>query len=688
MKEQKTTNNIQPKNKNFELLRKHFSNFFDNNENFDFEKFKRYLSKNEDINFSKESYGMDWLGKSYARLLANDEATTLLREDEEWNNREENKNSEHLLIKGDNLEVLKLLSNAYYEKIKMIYIDPPYNTGGDGFVYEDNRKFTVEELSKLAGIDEDKAKRILEFTESKSNSHSAWLTFMYPRLYIAKQLLKEDGVIFVSIDDNEVAQLRLLMDEIFGEENFVEIFNWQKTTTPPNLSNKTKKSIEYILLYQKQNCGFLKGLVKESKSSNGLMNQSNSEKVLTFPEKITKTKLKNGVYKRGSYGTQTYKIELLEDTEVLNGVFIKPIKLRGKFKWSQDYLNNAIKNNVAIYIQTDAFSPSYEKKEYDPEKPWNIINKSFGVGTNENAGDELDNLFVTNFSEKLYPKPTSLIKYLINFLVKSNDIILDFFAGSGTTGDAIMQLNAEDGGNRKYILVQLPEEIDSKKNKTAYDFVQNELNVENPTIFEITKERLIRAAKKIKIETLDIKINKKQKEIKEFESKLDLENYKEKIKKLEEEMNNLQKQDLGFKIFQTIPNNEGKWENYILKLEKFAPHQKLFNEDKLNNEDLKTLLTTWKTYDGIKLTQNLKEIDLEDYRGYYFDNKLYLVNKGFETKHLKKLLEEIDENRDFYPATIIAFGYNFESKMLREIEDNIKIYKNKKQIDIDFIVRY
>jgi adenine-specific DNA-methyltransferase len=418
------------------------------------------------------------------------------------------------------------------------------------------------------------------------------------------------------------------------------------------------------------------------------MNQSNSEKVLTFPEKITKTKLKNGVYKRGSYGTQTYKIELLEDTEVLNGVFIKPIKLRGKFKWSQDYLNNAIKNNVAIYIQTDAFSPSYEKKEYDPEKPWNIINKSFGVGTNENAGDELDNLFVTNFSEKLYPKPTSLIKYLINFLVKSNDIILDFFAGSGTTGDAIMQLNAEDGGNRKYILVQLPEEIDSKKNKTAYDFVQNELNVENPTIFEITKERLIRAAKKIKIETLDIKINKKQKEIKEFESKLDLENYKEKIKKLEEEMNNLQKQDLGFKIFQTIPNNEGKWENYILKLEKFAPHQKLFNEDKLNNEDLKTLLTTWKTYDGIKLTQNLKEIDLEDYRGYYFDNKLYLVNKGFETKHLKKLLEEIDENRDFYPATIIAFGYNFESKMLREIEDNIKIYKNKKQIDIDFIVRY
>ncbi|BBE31036.1 hypothetical protein OSSY52_11770 [Tepiditoga spiralis] len=157
MYKQQITNNIKVPNQNVEKLKKDFPQCFDKNGNFDFEKFKKELSKSE-INFSKESYGMDWLGKSYAKLLASDEATTLLKEDEEWNKKQENKNSENLLIKGDNLEVLKHLSNAYYEKIKMIYIDPPYNTGSDGFVYQDDRKFTVEELSKLAGINEKKQK--------------------------------------------------------------------------------------------------------------------------------------------------------------------------------------------------------------------------------------------------------------------------------------------------------------------------------------------------------------------------------------------------------------------------------------------------------------------------------------------------------------------------------------------------
>ena len=212
----RATLGIKVTNNDLEILKKHFPHCFDKNAKFDFEKFKKQLSESE-INFSTESYGLDWLGKSYARLLASDPATTLLKADETHNSKPENVNSENLLIKGDNLEVLKHLVGAYYEKIKMIYIDPPYNTGTDGFVYQDDRKFTVKQLQELAGIDEEKAKRILDFTQSKSNSHSAWLTFMYPRLYIAKQLLREDGVIFVSIDDNEVAQLRLLMDEVLGK---------------------------------------------------------------------------------------------------------------------------------------------------------------------------------------------------------------------------------------------------------------------------------------------------------------------------------------------------------------------------------------------------------------------------------------------------------------------------------------
>ncbi|MED3785632.1 site-specific DNA-methyltransferase, partial [Geobacillus stearothermophilus] len=220
--EQNVTKNITAKDEILEVLQKYFPQCFDKNNNFNFEKFKKELQL-QDVIFSKESYTLDWLGKSYARLLATDPATTLLKEDKEWNSKKENRESQNLLIRGDNLEVLKHLSNAYYNKIKIIYIDPPYNTENDNFIYQDDRKFTVDELAKLAGIDEEKAKRILDFVNSKSNSHSAWLTFMYPRLYIARRLLKDDGAIFVSIDENELAQLRILMDEIFGEENFVAL---------------------------------------------------------------------------------------------------------------------------------------------------------------------------------------------------------------------------------------------------------------------------------------------------------------------------------------------------------------------------------------------------------------------------------------------------------------------------------
>ncbi len=246
-KEEKITNDIKVPNRDLEALRLNFPHCFDKDGNFQLEKFKANLTEKE-INFSVESYGLDWLGKSYARLLASDPATTLLKADETHNSKPENANSENLLIKGDNLEVLKHLANAYYEQVKMIYIDPPYNTGSDGFVYNDDRKFTAKELQNLIGVDAEKAKRILAFTQSKSNSHSAWLTFMYPRLYIAKQLLKDDGVIFISIDDNEVAQLRLLMDEVFGEENFLTEIAWRKSDNQANIGQLARVK-EYIIGY-------------------------------------------------------------------------------------------------------------------------------------------------------------------------------------------------------------------------------------------------------------------------------------------------------------------------------------------------------------------------------------------------------------------------------------------------------
>jgi adenine-specific DNA-methyltransferase len=666
-KVQKITGNIQPPNKDLETLKKHFSQCFDKRGNLDFDKFKTQLSKNE-INFSKESYGIDWLGKSYARLLATDETSTLLKGDEIFNQKEENKNSENLLIKGDNLEVLKHLSNAYYEKIKMIYIDPPYNTGSDGFVYADDRKFTVEELQELAGVNEERAKRILDFTQSKSNAHSAWLTFMYPRLYIAKQLLKDDGVIFISIDDNEVAQLRLLMDEVFGEENYINEFVWINNSAGRQIQGLGAASTkEYILCFAKSS-SYLKEFlinIEYAKKLMPLMYKGFNFDIKedTKGKYIVTHELNNGnsIFNENTRPNLVYKIYFNSKTnEVKTGTLeskapigfdtVLPKKINNgnhKFyawRWSRekvesesedlDFIN--INGRLAVFTKRRDFNQTAFKDT--------ITNIQTTRGANNLKVYKLNSYFT-------HPKPVDLIELLIKITTYKTDLILDFFAGSGTTGDAVMQLNAEDGENRKFILVQLPELIDPKSNKTAYDFVQHELKVETPTIFDITKERLIRASKKIQEENKD---------------------------------KDLSNQDLGFKVFETTPI----WEDYNFESVELEKQTSLFDESKLTQEDLKALLVTWKTYDGASLSQSLQEIDLTGYIANYSNGKLYLMDKDFKTKNLKTLLEKIDSDSNFNPTTIIAFGYHFESKNLREISENMKSYANKKSIDIDFITRY
>lgn len=353
--------------------------------------------------------------------------------------------SGNLIINGDNLEALKSLLPKYEGKVNCIYIDPPYNTGNESWVYNDN--VNSPQIKKWLG-------KVVGKESEDLTRHDKWLCMMYPRLKLLHKLLAKDGAIFISIDDNELVHLKLLTDEIFGSGNFIDVFSWVKTETPANLSLKTKKSVEYVLCYQKNKNNIkFKGINKDNNSSNGLMNQTNTEKELTFPKGLIDTSLKNGVYKSGNYGTKSYEIILLEDTEVENGIFIKPVKLFGKFKWSQSNLENEITNHTKVSIRTIAFSPSYEKNEYDAEVPWNIIDRSFGVGTNENASTELKKIF----GEKVfdYSKPHSLIEYLINFLCDENSIILDSFAGSGTTAHAVLNLNKQDGGNRKFILIEM-----------------------------------------------------------------------------------------------------------------------------------------------------------------------------------------------------------------------------------------
>ena len=691
-KEQKITTDIKVPNKDLEALRINFPHCFDKDGNFQIEKFKNNLTEKE-INFSTESYGLDWLGKSYARLLASDPATTLLKADETHNAKPENANSENLLIKGDNLEVLKHLANAYYEQVKMIYIDPPYNTGGDGFLYKDNRKFTVKELQQLIGVDEEKAKRILDFTKQKSNSHSAWLTFMYPRLYIAKQLLKDDGVIFISIDDSEVATLKMLLDnEIFGEENFVA-----QLPTIMNLKGNNDEfgfagTHEYTLVYSKNK--FKTTLNQFNVSDDDLEDWTEDE--VGFYKQGANLKATGTNAPRAKRPNLYYPIFIDSD----NTVYVTeddnpPKKFTGElttiypitneqemsWRWSKDKVKNEPNN---IIVSRNGNIGIYKKQrpslgDLPSKKPKTIFYKaeySSGNGTAQIKSLLGDKYFAN-------PKPIDLIKDLILIGSSSDDIVLDFFAGSGTTADAMMQLNVENIEKRKFIIAQLPEPIDPKKDKDAFDFVKNELKIDNPTIYEITKERIIRASKKHLI-SVESKKSEKIKEIKELESKLDLDDKEEKIKQLNAEIKSLKQQDLGFKIFETTPI----WEDYDFESTQLDNQTKLFDESKLTADDIKALLVTWKTYDGIALTQELEKIDLSSYSAYYGNGKLYLMDKGFTTDNLKTLLEKIDSDKKFNPTSIITFGYHFDSKNLRELSENVKSYANKKNIDIDFITRY
>lgn len=650
-------------NRDVELLRKHFSHCFTKDGVVDIEKLATSLSTSE-VNFSRESYGMDWLGKSYARLLASDDAVTLLSEDTQRNSKDQNKNSQNLLLKGDNLEVLKHLSHAYHEQVKMIYIDPPYNTWRDGFIYEDDRKFTLEEFAQLAGVDDEKAKRILNFVDSKSNSHSAWLTFMYPRLYIARQLLKDDGVIFISIDDNEVAQLRLLMDEIFGEENFVGEIILQTATD----NNPSQISIEheYILTYskniKKQNHWFGKSIwaIKIQEKYIDLKNTYWDDISLIQKELRTRIKKNKKKLNKVTHYDNVDEKWVFHDWDVANTKFgwykydvIHSItkwicKIPEKwFRFPEYTMQAMILNNEIVFGEDETILIKPKKRlENVKDLLRSIIYEDWRTSTKR-----LQNLF---WIKSIFnnPKSSQVISRLLNFASSSNDLILDFFAGSWTTWDAVMQLNASDQWSRKYILVQLPEPIDPKKSATAYEFVKNELWVQHPTIFEITKERLIRAAAKIKQEHPDDKT--------------------------------IQQADFGFKIFQTAPIPE--W--YDDPMEEFDPQTTLFDPSLLTPTDIQAILTTRKTYDNNPLTQSLTPIDLGWYIWHYAQQKLYLMDSWFTTQHLKILLNTIDEPSSFSPAMVVAFGHVFQSKALREIAENLKNYTNKKSIDIDFIIRY
>lgn len=436
----------------------------------DFNRLKAALG--EDILFPGEHYELSWAGKAEARREVQRQTTATLIPDIESSI--DFDNAQNIFIEGENMEVLRVLQKSYFGKVKMIYIDPPYNTGNDSFVYPDDFAERQEDYLKRTGAKDEAGflnKQDLWKKNTKENGqfHSVWLSMMYPRLYLSRNLMREDGIIFVSIDENEVANLRLLMDEVFGEENFIDVFSWAKSETPANLSKKSKKVVEYIICYQRSKTEEkFTGMKKESPSANGLLNQNNNFNILTFPEGVVKTKIPNQIISKGKYGTDSYEVELLDDTEVLNGFFVKPVKLKAKFKWSQQKLESELIKGTLISIPTTKFSVSYEKLEYEAEAPPNLINSKVGVGTNENAGVELEKIL--GYKAFDFPKPVSLLKYLMKFSDDKEGIFLDFFAGSATTAQAVLELNDEDDGNRRFILIQMPESLEGGSDAIKFEY--------------------------------------------------------------------------------------------------------------------------------------------------------------------------------------------------------------------------
>ena len=447
----------------------------------DFDLLRQELS-NDIVEGIKEKYQLTWPGKKEAIVNANTPSKSTLRPVKEKSVNFDN--TQNIYIEGDNLEVLKILQESYLNKIKCIYIDPPYNTGND-FIYNDNFKKDIdEELLESGQIDEE-GNRMVTNNQSNGRFHSDWLSMMYPRLKLARNLLTDDGVIFISIDENEVDNLKKICNEIFGENNFVTTFIWKKTSNPNSTSNNIGIEHEYIILYSKNNNYKLNFLPLDNFDLNKYVNLDEFE--------LTRGKYKLvGLNKTGT--VNDLRPNLMYDIVAPDGTIIKP---RPRWRWSKEMFENGIKEKRIVFKENNRKWTVYYKQYLNEDNKGKAIERGNLIKTIlDDSGRTTDGtLEVNNLLGKGYfdfPKPSTLIKKIIYISTNCDDIVLDFFSGSSTTAHAVMQLNSEDNGNRKYIMVQLPEKCD--ENSEAY---KNGYK----TICDIGEERIRRAGAKIKEET-------------------------------------------------------------------------------------------------------------------------------------------------------------------------------------------
>lgn len=630
-----------------EVLHRYFPQCFTKEGTFDIDLFKSQIQ--DKVNITHEGYDLNFLGKNYAKLLSSMDTTTVIVPDEEHNALPENANSQNIYISGDNLDGLKHLLKSYAGAVKCIYIDPPYNTGTDGFVYNDRFTFTAEELSAKLSISEEQAAKILDLTRRGSASHSAWLTFMACRLQLARDLLTDDGVIFISIDDNEQANLKLLCDSVFGEENFLANFS-RITKKAGKTTELVANNNDYVLCYKKSD---LTVFYQEEHSDAGYKHSDE------FEDERGKYKLSQTL----DYGSIQYSASL--DYEIIidgksfipGGVSKEEMAERQQrnpssdfcWRWSKELFDFGLENGFIVVKGNRIYTKTYQNATISKNsgnyfveisgrtKAISSIEFINNIYSNDNSRKNMAKLFKEKVFE--YSKPVKLIDKLIRISTKDTDIILDFFSGSATTAQAVMQLNAEDGGNRRFIMVQLPEETleNSTARKAGYK-----------TIDQIGQERIRRAAAKIKVETgADI--------------------------------------DYGFKHY-TLAEPDS---NTLDQLENFDPNAMFADETVLEKFGKSTVLETWLVRDGYGFGASANEVKLDGYTAYHYDKHLYLIDIEFTEKDLAALIDRYNSDAAFCPENIVIFGYSFtftQTEMLRK--NTVVLRDGDKNLKINIDVRY
>jgi len=577
----------------------------------DWEKLK--VSLGENIEFKNERYVLNWAGKSDAfRVLQSPTTATLVPDKDESVNFD---TTENIFIEGENLEVLKVLQKSYFGEIKMIYIDPPYNTGNDNFIYPDKFSEPKEEyLSRIGDKDETgyltREGLFRKNSKDSGHYHSNWLSMMYPRLFLARNLLRDDGVIFISIDDNEVHNLRLLMNEVFGEENFVGQITVQSNPRGRQSEKFFATVHDYIIVYARNTGACI------------IAGAELSEKQLSdfkFEDKQNRKYRLLGLRQRGSASLRedrpfmyfpiyvnpnTNKISLTKSDKF--NICVVPKKSTGqdgRWMWSKDKVLKDIDRIEAKLISTrnecDIFVRDYLEKEGEERKRKIKTIWTEKLFNTQNGTTEVKIIFD---GKKIFdfPKGVNLLKAIIEMIpLEETDICLDFFPGSATTAQAVLDINKEDGGNRKFICVQLSEKTDEKSEayKAGYK-----------TITEIGKERIRRVIKKIK---------------KDQEGKLDLDG-------------NAEKQDLGFKVFKLKESNFKIWQTKIENEEQLIAQLQQHLEpldEKAKTEDIfyELLLKS-----GISLTAKIEQKD-----GFYVvnDNEIALILEKVDKKIIKTVID-------------------------------------------------